>query len=169
MDLVTSRLVLSTPRIADLGAFKDALSNSEVARQLIQLPTPFTFEHARGWFRWQKDGRKSGDVFAWCIQERGALVGSIVLRRTSATGFDLGYWIGRPHWGKGLCFEAASAVVDFARGERLASQLAAVTLSANLPSVRVLKKLGFGVTGFAELAAMGSGRMERCTEFALPL
>ena len=56
---------------------------------------------------------------------------------------EVGYWIGRDHWGRGV---ATAALVAFL-GEEKTRPLHAGVLPANLGSLRVLEKCGFTVVG----------------------
>ena len=56
---------------------------------------------------------------------------------------EVGYWIGRDHWGRGV---ATAALVAFL-GEDDARPLHAGVLTANVGSLRVLEKCGFAVCG----------------------
>lgn len=56
---------------------------------------------------------------------------------------EVGYWIGRDHWGRGV---ATAALVAFL-GEEETRPLHAGVLPANLGSLRVLEKCGFTVVG----------------------
>ena len=56
---------------------------------------------------------------------------------------EVGYWIGRDHWGRGV---ATAALVAFL-GEDEVRPLYAGVLSANAGSLRVLEKCGFTVVG----------------------
>jgi len=56
---------------------------------------------------------------------------------------EVGYWIGRDHWGRGV---ATAALMAFL-GEDEARPLYAGVLPANAGSLRVLEKCGFAVVG----------------------
>jgi RimJ/RimL family protein N-acetyltransferase len=59
---------------------------------------------------------------------------------------EVGYWIGRHHWGRGI---ATAALVAFL-GEETVRPLHAGVLPANGGSLRVLEKCGFAVCGEAD-------------------
>lgn len=52
---------------------------------------------------------------------------------------EIGYWLGREHWGKGIASAAIEKVLPMVRVRPLFAQ----TAQHNLASVRVLEKLGF--------------------------
>ena len=56
---------------------------------------------------------------------------------------EVGYWLGRDHWGRGV---ATAALVAFL-GEEETRPLHAGVLAANGGSLRVLEKCGFAVCG----------------------
>jgi RimJ/RimL family protein N-acetyltransferase len=58
----------------------------------------------------------------------------------------MGYWIGRPFWGRGYATEACTALVDIARTLGLPS-LEGSHFIDNPASARVLEKLGFEALG----------------------
>jgi RimJ/RimL family protein N-acetyltransferase len=59
---------------------------------------------------------------------------------------ELGYWIARPFWGRGLATEACTALIDIARALGLQSVEGSHFLD-NSASGRVLEKLGFEPLG----------------------
>jgi RimJ/RimL family protein N-acetyltransferase len=73
-------------------------------------------------------------------------VGECGLARRPSGAVELGYWIARDHWGRGIATEACRALVDIARTLRLRSLEASHFLD-NPASGRVLAKLGFEPTG----------------------
>ncbi|HEY0436338.1 MAG TPA: GNAT family N-acetyltransferase [Phenylobacterium sp.] len=83
----------------------------------------------------------------WAVRERtgGEPLGlcGIVPTRPGLEMPDLGYAFLARHGGKGYATEAAAAVLAHARGSLGHPRLAAITTLANVPSQRVLEKLGF--------------------------
>ena len=56
---------------------------------------------------------------------------------------SLGYWLDRSEWGRGYAYEAACAVVRFAREDAGLRKLTAGHSYDNPASGRILRKLGF--------------------------
>ena len=56
---------------------------------------------------------------------------------------ELGYWIGKPFWGRGFATEAARAIVDRGFSELGLRGIHAVYFDGNARSEKVLAKLGF--------------------------
>jgi RimJ/RimL family protein N-acetyltransferase len=84
------------------------------------------------------------------ILERGraapTLVGACGLGRRPSGAVELGYWIARTHWGRGIATEACKALIEMARALGLAS-LEGSHFIDNPASARVLEKLGFVAVG----------------------
>lgn len=59
---------------------------------------------------------------------------------------EIGYWIGKPYWGQGICTEAMKAVVDFCF-EKGFTVLWGDFFPENPASGKVMEKLGFKDTG----------------------
>jgi RimJ/RimL family protein N-acetyltransferase len=60
---------------------------------------------------------------------------------------EVGYWIGREYWGKGVATEALSQFLAHAEVRR---PLHAAVANHNVGSIRVLEKCGFAVVGEEE-------------------
>jgi RimJ/RimL family protein N-acetyltransferase len=56
---------------------------------------------------------------------------------------DLGYWLAKPFWGRGLMTEAARAVLTAARAYERAAPIGTGHFADNAASRRVIEKLGF--------------------------
>jgi RimJ/RimL family protein N-acetyltransferase len=60
---------------------------------------------------------------------------------------EVGYWIGREYWGKGVATEALSQFLDHVEVRR---PLYAGVAKHNVASIRVLEKCGFTIVGKEE-------------------
>ena len=80
------------------------------------------------------------------------------------TECEVGYWIARPYWGKGICTEALRLVIDYCFGEKGFTVLWGDYFPENPASGRVMAKCGFTDTGREELCPnleVGSDRPVR--------
>jgi RimJ/RimL family protein N-acetyltransferase len=66
-------------------------------------------------------------------------------------GFELGWLIARPHWGKGYASESAAAAYRYAIDTLGRERVISLIRPGNAPSVRVAEKLGFVRDGMVEL------------------
>lgn len=91
-------------------------------------------------------------VVAKTVVHRDAVAGNVV-SWTHDDERDVGYWIGRDHWGKGVATAALSAFLEELETRPLYAHVAA----HNVGSIRVLEKCGFERTDDGWTAADGDG------------
>lgn len=154
--LETVRLRLRRPDERDVDAIVRLADDWEVARRLRRLPHPYTRDDARFFLHEIVPAE-----WVWAIEDAGtgALFGMVGLTPSDdGCSAELGYWLGRAHWGQGLATEAASAVVDHAREGLRLRTLTSGHFVDNPPSGRVLAKLGFSTSGHGLLLCMALGR-----------
>ena len=60
---------------------------------------------------------------------------------------ELGYWVGKPYWGRGTTTEAARGLLDWALSREQPDYVAVNVFADNPISARVLEKLGFVLVG----------------------
>lgn len=142
----TRRLLLRPGFPEDAPALAAAIGDEAIARNLATVPWPYRMRDAEAFLASPRDPV----LPSFLVFERtGAgprLVGSCGLGRRPSGAVELGYWIARPFWGRGLATEAGIALVDIARTLGLQS-LEASHFVDNPASGRVLEKLGFEPLG----------------------
>lgn len=90
------------------------------------------------------------ETYALVLKETGKIVGSIglMIGKTSNLGLpdnhgEIGYWIGRPYWGRGLVPEAVRELVRYGFQERKLEKIWCAWFDGNEKSRRVQEKCGF--------------------------
>ncbi len=79
--------------------------------------------------------------------QTGEVVGLAGLQPLDNGEFELGWWIWKAYWNRGLATEAGRALIAHARAAMGLHRLAAVIDEANWASRRVAEKLGMQFTG----------------------
>lgn len=141
--LVSERLVLRRPVVADAPAIADALAASDILPLLPLLPDPYTLADAE---QWAADPGPH-DYLA-CRADDGRVVAALGLRLRPDGAHELGYWTHRDHRGQGYVTEASRRLIRHAFETLGVTRLIAAARDENLASRRVLAKLGF--TRFGE-------------------
>ena len=87
----------------------------------------------------------SGENVTWGISQNDALIGTVALHdlHVPSGRAEIGYMLARPHWGKGLAFEAASLAIDHAFGPLGLRRVEADIDPRNAASQKLLERLGF--------------------------
>ncbi len=149
-QLETPRLTLRSLRAGDTAQFLDLAGDWEVAHMTSDIPHPLTPQHAKDWLR------PSGGDVRFAIELQGSMIGSAGYFRRRSGAAELGFWIGRTHWGCGYATEAAGAVVrhGFMNGHACFSS---AHFADNRASARVLAKLGFMPAGRSRIWCAARG------------
>jgi len=124
------------------------VDDEQVVRNLARAPWPYTAEDARAFARMASSGTERDRLLPnFFITLPGAdgqrLVGSVGLNR-DGEDTELGYWIGRPFWGRGVATEAVRAFLSEHEPRR---PLYGHVAKHNGASMRVLEKCGFKYVG----------------------
>jgi len=69
----------------------------------------------------------------------------------------LGYWIGRPYWGRGFGTEAVAELAERAFKMYPHGRIGAGVFRENTASLRVLRKLGFNAVGTKTVESRSRG------------
>jgi RimJ/RimL family protein N-acetyltransferase len=145
--LRTARLRLRWPRRNDAARIARLADDAGVARMTGSMPLPYRPADAEAFLARVSENDPSREaVFAIDHPEDG-LIGTIGLSPNADGRSELGYWLGRPYWGRGYATEAADAALAFARDGWGRRQVVAGHHADNDASGWVLVKAGFLYTG----------------------
>lgn len=149
----TDRLVLRPPTAADAATVAELANDLGVAGMTACLPHPYALADAEDWLAGvaRADGR-SGASFAIEHRQFG-VVGVIGFQEKVRGRPELGYWLGRPFWGRGYATEAVVAALGWARDGWRRNVVWAGHFADNRASGQVLVKAGFLYTGDVERRA----------------
>jgi ribosomal-protein-alanine N-acetyltransferase len=108
-----------------------------------RFPHPYTVQDAQDWIL---SSMKNDQLRDFAIVVNGQPVGGIgfltqkdVFRRSA----EIGYWLGKNYWGKGLMTQALSAVTQYAFDNFEICRIYAGVFAWNPASARVLEKSGY--------------------------
>jgi RimJ/RimL family protein N-acetyltransferase len=154
-------------RAGDLEALLRHADDAEVSRGTSdRFPHPYTRGDGEAFLA----GRVvdfSDPVFA--IEVDGQARGGIGARRLAgerAIGAELGYWLGRDCWGRGLMTRVVAAYAPWVMDVLEILRLQAVVLDFNQASARVLEKNGFVEEGVLRRAVRKRGEVHDLRLFA---
>jgi len=165
----TERLLLRPGWAEDAPALARVIADETVVRNLATAPWPFALEDAEAFLASPRDPAMPHFLITERTDGDPVIVGACGLGRRPSGAVELGYWIGRQHWGKGFATEAGRALIDIARTLKL-PRLEASHFIDNPASGRVLEKLGFLPTGLSTTrysCARGGEAMARLYRLSL--
>ena len=139
----TERLILRPFAREDALPIAVVLDDAEVGQYLLHVPHPYSDVEALRWITAWARRWLTGRGIALAITRRGEILGACTLTvQPDHRRAELGYWLGRAHWGQGVAVEAAGALIDWAFRELRLERVFAQYLDDNRRSGRVLEKLG---------------------------
>jgi RimJ/RimL family protein N-acetyltransferase len=149
-DLRTARLRLRPLRDADAAAMTLLINDLGVARMTTAIPHPYARDMAEDFIALKRHADPAREiVMALDLPEEG-FIGALGFHPTGGAYPELGYWLGRPYWGRGLMTEAVNAALDWARTHWRKRAIASGHFADNDASGQVLTKAGFLYTGVIE-------------------
>jgi len=157
--LETERLLLRPQGADDIPALVALLNDFDISKNLARVPYPYTEEQAREFLGRGAEDRARGQAypFAVTLKAEKTLIGGCGLRLKDDGVFELGYWLGRPYWGKGYASEAARRVAGFAFHDLDAPTIRASYFHDNPASGHVLEKLGCVPAGVEHIDCLARG------------
>jgi len=152
-EIATPRLILRPPTRADIPDMVSELNDFSVTRMLARVPFPYGRRDAEAFL---DSSERDGNGLTLVITASGRLVGGIGLARIDDT-CELGYWLGRAHWGMGFATEAVRAFVRYTFATYAIERMTSGVFIDNADSLRVQDKVGFRIVGrrFVDCVARG--------------
>ena len=161
--------VIETPRLLLRGFMH---SDWRALQQLIlwYSSSPFAaFDHP-----WPTSDSRIKEICRWfsasesfravCLKENGSFIGYISLSPTDEAGvLNLGYCFHGLYHGRGYALESCRAVIKEILNVSSISKIETGTARDNIPSCRLLEKLGFDLTRSEECAFQTDDKGNRLT------
>jgi len=148
-------LVLASPATLRRLALRDAArvrllaGEREVAEMTGLIPHPYPDGAAEEFIAAQTLAWDTGKEYNYAVLpgHDALLIGVVALRPDATERENLGYWIGRPYWGRGYATAALRAIIALGFGLLDVEKLTASHLVRNPASGRVMEKCGMRLLG----------------------
>jgi len=170
--VVNDQVHLSEFRSSDKAALIEHLNDRDIYDRTLRLPFPYTDAAADEWLALvAKITEQQGRPVHWAIRTGDdSLIGGC--------GFDgfevgkshrgeVGYWLAKPHWGRGLMTAVVHRICQHAFDEFGLVKITAHVFTHNPASARVLEKRGFQEEGFLRKHFFKDGKFIDARLFAL--
>lgn len=148
--LQTPRLVLRKFALTDAEDVYAYACDPEVARY-TSWNAHASLEESRAYIRFELARYAAGEPASWALMHRetGRVIGSggFVKVAEAHRKAEIGYVIGREHWGQGLMSEAVNAMLAFTFGTLGLYRVEAFCKVENAASARVMEKVGMRFEG----------------------
>lgn len=144
--LETDRLILRPFREDDAqDVFDGWESDSDVAKYIFWT-SHNDIEKTKEWIAFEITQIEKDDWyrFALVLKETGTLIGTaLIYFEEEVSGWEIGYNLGKKHWGSGYTTEAVKRIIDFAVETLGITEFVGRYAKENPASGNVMKKLGF--------------------------
>jgi len=149
--LTSNRLKLRPATAADAARIAALMNDWDVVRTLANVPYPYSLADAENWLAQISAAAVPAEVYAIERHNIG-LVGIISLSVIASDPSgeqvrDLGYWLGKRHWGEGITTEAAATVIKHGFDNLGLDEIISSALHENSGSLKVQDKVGFELIG----------------------
>ena len=153
----------SDPTIADIDNLVLYLNDEGIYNGTLRVPFPYTKTNAESYLKNFEDRRKEfGRSMNWQIRAKeGLLIGGISLKGQHGKDShkdEIGYWIGKEYWNKGIMTKAIPAFAKFVAIHYGIIRIEATIFDYNASSIRVVEKCGFIYEGTLKKAYFKDGK-----------
>ncbi len=162
--MTTPRLRLRAPVGADASRIAMFIGDWDVAKMLARVPHPYREADATAWIG--SVDRSTGATYV--LVHANGVIGAVGIGPRADGVVELGYWLAKPFWGRGLVTEAAAAVINAARVCGPRAPITCCHFDDNPASGRVIQKLGFVATGEQQARCVARNAELRSLTYRLP-
>jgi RimJ/RimL family protein N-acetyltransferase len=148
----TNRLTLRPFLATDAQRVAMLVGDWDVCSMLARVPHPYAAADAEAWFATHAEAHAAGQNFTFAITTPSDGVIGCIGFELNGEGIEdgalvLGYWLGKPYWGRGYATEAGAAVLAYAERDTGIASFRSGHFAENPASGVVLEKLDFAYTG----------------------
>jgi RimJ/RimL family protein N-acetyltransferase len=143
----TRRLTLRAPERRDAPAMARLANDFDIVRMTSRMPWPYRLKDAEDFIgRCEQRDWSQDATFAIELEDEG-FAGVLGFFGNADDELEVGYWLGRPYWGRGLATEALKGALLWASREWRKRCVVAGHFEDNPASGVVLTKADFLYTG----------------------
>ena len=151
MKIETKRLIIRPFKKSDYKQVTACCNDYDVAKSTMSIPIPFTDNDAKVFIESTLNTSKSDGTMELAVElkETKTVVGYIGLVGiySQSKHAEIGYWVGKNYWNKGIATEAVKAMINYAFTELKLHSILAKHFENNLASGAVMKKCGMRYVG----------------------
>lgn len=175
MCIEGKKIFLRKLRMSDAKDVYDNVKDDEIARFTV-IPQPYPKDGAQKFIRKSLYNLRKGKEYVFAIIPKEAegkaavtrragrreiLIGAVTLvlnKNPEKKSAELGYWLGKKHWGKGIMTEAAGLAIKFGFEVLKLHRIQAHAFMENPASARVIEKNGLMLEGIVRHGEFKQGK-----------
>lgn len=160
-------LILRKFQEADIDYILEYLNDPQMHRFLSdRIPFPYAAQRAIDFVK----AAKECFPLMCAIEQNGSFVGAISLMEKTdvyRANLEIGYWVARPFWGKGIATEAIRQMVNVAFDDSDIYRVYADLFAQNEASIHALEKNQFMREGYFSKGLVKRGVLQDCAVYAI--
>ena len=158
--IINDQIYLDEIRASDKGACVEHFREKEIYDRTLRIPYPYTEQHFDEFFALVQQTAQQRPLTAWAIRRRdGFLIGGLGFEGLgSSHRAEIGYWLAKPYWGRGIMTDVVRKACVFAFDQYDLAKITAGVFAGNAASARVLEKCGFVREGYLRKHYLKGGR-----------
>jgi RimJ/RimL family protein N-acetyltransferase len=143
IELLTTRLLLRTPRLEDAPAIQAIAADPRVARTTASIPHPYPEDGAAQYIQHVREVASREQRNLAIVLRRSRDVIGMTGYEITGTDAELAYMLSPAHWGQGYATEACREMIAHIFEATGAAAVVARVMTDNKASEAVLRKVGF--------------------------
>lgn len=147
-------------RLSDSKDSAKCISNKEIIKQITGTPYPCSFTYAKKEILKSLKNWKTKKAYHFAILADGKFAGELFLENPDKTNkiYEIGYYVGRDYWGRGIATEAIKQATKFGFNQLKLVRIWAGTFTDNPASGKALKKAGYKLEGIKRKSDFWKGK-----------
>lgn len=138
-------------RMEDADDIAEKINDRGISRYTLNIPHPYGPDDAINFMVSDMKWFEEGSALNLAIAEKDfdRVMGGIGLMNVEwqNRACEIGYWLGREHWGRGIMPRAVNGLVGYGFKKLKLHRISAVIFAPNTRSCRVMEKCGFFLEG----------------------
>ncbi|MDZ4660672.1 MAG: GNAT family N-acetyltransferase [Pseudomonadota bacterium] len=151
---INDSYTISDIALSDKAAYIEHFQEKQIYLQTLAIPFPYTEADADWWINNNIEATKNQDGRSvnWAIRQShdDYLIGGIGFhghKIGKSHKAELGYWLAKPYWNKGIMTEAVKKTTEYGFKELGLTRVTAHVFDFNIGSAKVLEKSGYQFEG----------------------
>lgn len=146
LEIKGSQFIIRPWKKEDAKSIYENINHKKILRSLQEVFNNFpTKEEVQKYVNERLTGKKQKTSFVIVCDKKA--VGAIGFRMKKENSAELGYWVGKKYWGRGIITEAIKLITDYAFKQFNLKKLYAKVYLDNPASIRVLEKAEYNLEG----------------------
>jgi len=154
----------------DEESLRKNVNHIEIYRNTLAIPYPYTKKDAESWIKYnlKLQRKKNPESVNFVIDINKQAAGCIGFSKINKkhNNAELGYWLGKKYWNKGIMTKAIYRATRYGFNELKLKRIYAYTFVFNKKSQRVLEKADFEYEGKLRKYVIKKGKYYDCFLYA---